>query len=98
MFINAALNKTIDQEKMFERVSVFGITSLPRFHIEMLMALSEIVSVNLFLMNPCNEYWGDILSKDEIKKTTDKQRVHYLDLDQEEKVLHIDRGNRLLAR
>ncbi len=44
-----------------ERVSVFGISSLPRFHMEVLAALSRFSEVNLFVMNPCREYWGDML-------------------------------------
>ncbi|RJR42707.1 MAG: exodeoxyribonuclease V subunit gamma [Desulfobacteraceae bacterium] len=45
-----------------ERISVFGISALPRFHMEILAAISGFTEVNLFLMNPCKEYWGDIRS------------------------------------
>jgi exodeoxyribonuclease V gamma subunit len=46
-----------------ERVSVFGISALPRFHMETLAALSRFTEVNLFVMNPCIEYWGDLSSE-----------------------------------
>lgn len=46
-----------------ERISVFGISALPRFHMELLAAISSYTEVNLFLMNPCKEYWGDIRSE-----------------------------------
>ncbi|OQY16528.1 MAG: exodeoxyribonuclease V subunit gamma [Desulfobacterium sp. 4572_20] len=76
-----------------ERISVFGISALPRFHIQILEAISRFSQINLFLMNPCKEYWGDILSDWEMKKTiTGKGRR---DLAFEE--LHMEEGNSLLA-
>ena len=53
-----------------ERVSVFGISALPRFHLEVLAAFSRVTEVNLFLMNPCREYWGDILARREARRAT----------------------------
>lgn len=44
-----------------ERVTVFGISSLPRFHMDILAAISRITEVNLFVLSPCELYWGDIL-------------------------------------
>ncbi len=49
-----------------ERVFVFGISSLPRFHLEILTALALRSDVYIYLMNPCREFWGDIRSKGEI--------------------------------
>ena len=77
-----------------ERVSIFGISALPRFHMEIFSAISAYTEVNLFLMNPCREYWGDILSRHEIRRTFQKAA---------EKdavspgMLYLDRGNPLLA-
>ncbi|MDY6822254.1 MAG: exodeoxyribonuclease V subunit gamma [Thermodesulfobacteriota bacterium] len=51
-----------------ERVSVFGISTLPEFHMHMLSAISRFSGVNLFLLNPCRHYWGDIPSNREVKK------------------------------
>ena len=55
-----------------ERVSIFGISHLPEFHMKIFSALSRHISVNLFLMNPCREFWSDIVSnreKKHIRKT-----------------------------
>ena len=41
-----------------KRVSAFGISALPPFHLKVLAALGKFSEVNLFLMNPCREYWG----------------------------------------
>ncbi len=46
-----------------QRLSVFGISALPRFHMNLLAALGNAIPVNIFLMNPCAEYWGDISSE-----------------------------------
>lgn len=46
--------------KLFDRVFVFGVSSLPRVVIEFLDALALHCSVNVMLLNPCSEYWADI--------------------------------------
>jgi exodeoxyribonuclease V gamma subunit len=98
----AALGKTfhetlqqpsIELEDLPERVSVFGISALPRFHMQILAAISQFTEVNLFLMNPCKEYWGDILS-DRGRKAV-MERLGRYGLSAEE--LHLEKGNTLLA-
>lgn len=43
------------------RLAVFGISWLPKFHLDVLAAVSQFTEVNLFIMSPCREYWADIL-------------------------------------
>ncbi len=76
-----------------ERVSVFGISALPRFHMEILAGISRLVQVNFFLMNPCKEYWGDIVSDWEMKRAVDRERS----LEKTSETLHLEKGNSLLA-
>ncbi len=76
-----------------ERISVFGISALPRFHIQILATIARFSQVNLFLMNPCREYWGDILSEWETKKTTERKSIQDLSV----KELYLEKGNSLLA-
>jgi exodeoxyribonuclease V gamma subunit len=80
-------------EGLPERVSVFGISALPRFHIQVLGAISSFTHVNLFLMNPCKEYWGDIVSDWEIKKRTSMRKPK----DWKSEELYLEKGNSLLA-
>lgn len=80
-------------ETLPERISIFGISSLPRFHMEMLDILSMHREVNLFLMNPCAEYWGDTLSRGERRRVLRKGREKAVP----EADLHIDEQNSLLA-
>ncbi len=43
-------------------LSVFGVSVLPPYHAEVLRLLSRHCDVTLYLFNPCNEYWFDIVS------------------------------------
>ena len=45
------------------RVSLFGISYLPPFHLEALRLLSTYCDVTCYLLNPCGEYWGTIISE-----------------------------------
>jgi exodeoxyribonuclease V gamma subunit len=80
-------------EALPERVSVFGISSLPRFHMEILDAISHHREVNLFLMNPCADFWGDTLSRGEHRRLIRSAR----DKAVPEAALHLDGQNSLLA-
>jgi exodeoxyribonuclease V gamma subunit len=72
------------------RISVFGISALPRLHLQVLAALSKVTQVYLFLMNPCGEYWGDIVSDREMKRRSGGRPSSA-------EALHLEKGNSLLA-
>ncbi len=72
------------------RVFVFGISYLPPFHLEIFSSLSTFMEVNLFFLNPCREFWGDILTDKEGKRI--KKKAAGVDVSD----LHLDPGNRLL--
>ncbi|MFZ0448829.1 MAG: exodeoxyribonuclease V subunit gamma [Desulfatiglandaceae bacterium] len=76
-----------------ERISVFGISTLPPFHLQILSALAHVTEVNLFLMNPCREYWGEIFSQ-RGKEAFLKRAGQGGD---ESGPLHLEEGNSLLA-
>ena len=50
------------------RISVIGIPSLPPFHLEVLSRMARHAEVNLFLLNPCRQYWGEIVSERELAR------------------------------
>ena len=88
----AAIKRGIDLSPgVPRRISVFGISALPRFHVQVFAALSQIAQVNLFLMNPSQEYWGDILDTWEMKRKSRTEGAAF------EGELHMERGNSLLA-
>jgi len=45
------------------RVSLFGISTLPPLHLQLLAALCTHVEVHLFVLSPSREYWADIQSQ-----------------------------------
>jgi exodeoxyribonuclease V gamma subunit len=92
-FLKAVSESTGYIEGLPERISVFGISALPPFHMEMLAGVSQLVQVNLFLMNPCQEYWGDIVSDWEAKRVVDRELSQDITID----TLHLEKGNSLLA-
>jgi exodeoxyribonuclease V gamma subunit len=79
---------------MPRRVSVFGVSALPPFHLKILAALAPAMEVNLFLMNPSREYWHDIVSDREITRITEKRKIFGLS---EADDLHLEQGHGLLA-
>ncbi len=54
----APLNGTLPR-----RISLFGISYLPPFHLEALRLLSTYCDVTCYLLNPCGQYWGSIISE-----------------------------------
>ena len=43
-----------------DRVSVFGLHIMPPFFLEFLSSLSKLSDVHLFILSPCEHYWGDV--------------------------------------
>jgi exodeoxyribonuclease V gamma subunit len=76
-----------------KRVFIFGISYLPFFHMEAFVALSKHLELNLFLLNPCCEYWGDVVSEKQMQRIRRKY-PRSADITAE---LHLEEGNRLLA-
>jgi len=75
------------------RVFVFGVSYLPRFHLEVFAEISRVVDVHVFCMNPCREYWADIVSEHTVQKAQRRMGA----LEGMEGRLHLELGNRLLA-
>ena len=76
-----------------ERISIFGISALPPFYMRTFAALSRHIQVNLFLLEPCQEFWGYISSAREQEKALKKQGKGASAAAE----LHLEPGNRLLA-
>lgn len=92
-FLDALASPGPEIQNLPERLSIFGISALPRFHVEILAGLSRFTRVNLFLMNPCREYWGDILSDRAMRGVLDREGKG---IGRQEE-LHLEKGNALLA-
>jgi len=92
-FFKKIRESSVKFEGLPERVSIFGISALPPFHLQVLTGISRFTQVNLFLLNPCREYWGDILSDREIKRTQAREGREGEKTDS----LHMEQGNSILA-
>ena len=75
-----------------ERISFLGISVLPPFHAEIIEALSHLVEINFFYLNPSPEFWAYIKSDKELSAIR-KNRSKDSDL----KDLYFEKGNPLLA-
>jgi exodeoxyribonuclease V gamma subunit len=75
------------------RISIFGIPVLPPFHLDVLHALSRHTRICLFLLNPCREYWGDLLTRRQEYRDQSKAAVR----GQLQEEMHYEVGNALLS-
>jgi exodeoxyribonuclease V gamma subunit len=50
-----------------EAVSVFALPTMPPLHVALLRALSRWVDVRLYVMNPCREFWFDVVSEGRVQ-------------------------------
>jgi exodeoxyribonuclease V gamma subunit len=96
--LHQALNQrlqrgNLDAAQLPERIAVFGISALPPFHLEVFAALADHIEINLFLMNPCQEYWADIRSERETARILSRATGVCALPDE----LHLETGNSLLA-
>ena len=62
-------------EDIAERITLFGISCLPKFHLDVLSVVAKVTEVNLFLLSPTREYWGDILSKKASARLSEEERA-----------------------
>ena len=74
-----------------ERVSLFGISTLPPFYLQFLEELAGRTAVHLFTMRPTPHWWGDIRSEREEARAR-RKAPESAQLD-----LQFERGNPLLA-
>jgi exodeoxyribonuclease V gamma subunit len=73
-FLDAIANLELRPEKLPRRVILFGLSSLPKQALEVLLGISRWTQVILCVNNPCEHYWANILTdKDYFRR---EQRRH----------------------
>ncbi len=75
------------------RLAVFGISGVPPFFLHLLQAAGKLIEVHLFLLEPTDQYWGDILSQKEQSRLLRRPELKGKTAED----LHFDPGNELLA-
>ena len=75
-----------------DTVHVFALPTLAPLHLTLLQMLGQHVPIEVYLLNPCREYWFDVVNR---------RRLAYLATQAPARLrtqpLHHDEGNRLLA-
>lgn len=74
LFCNLSGSATPALKQLPERVSLFGISYLPNYHLEIIAAAAQTTEINLFLLSPTREYWADILSEKSMARLSAKER------------------------
>ena len=69
-----------------ETVHVFCLPDMPPLYVDLLSGLARWVDVTLYVLNPCREYWFDIVDPKRLRSLTVRGAAG-----------HHDTGNRLLA-
>ncbi len=72
---------------------LFGLSVLPDIHLDIIEQISHLIDIHFYLLNPCREFWFDILS---IKEQT-RLEGFLPDASVAPSNLHMDLGNPLLA-
>lgn len=87
-FLDTLDAETAARAELPSRVSFVGISALPPAYLDILSRLAEFTDVHLFLLNPCREYWGDIVAEREVAR---------LGAEVDPEQLYLEVGNPLLA-
>ncbi len=76
-----------------ERVLMFAPTALPPIYCRVLVGLAGLIPIHLFVLNPCDEYWADLV--DEGRQARGRARA--LVTETSDSTALLDLGNPLLA-
>ncbi len=75
-FLDAAKKLKNRPDGLPRRVSVFGLSSLPRQSLEVLLAISPVTQILLCVHNPCEHYWANLLSEKDHARRTSNRHAH----------------------
>lgn len=64
--------------KLPERVFLFAFSAMAPVYLQLFAALSQHTDVHLFVLNPAREYWGDILSAQQILRDKNENSLRML--------------------
>nr|CAX83889.1 DNA helicase/exodeoxyribonuclease V, gamma subunit [uncultured bacterium] len=73
-FLRRARTEDLLPAGLPRRVTLFGISALPYQSLEVLMALSRWTQVLMYVHNPCQHYWADVIAGRELFRARRGQR------------------------
>jgi exodeoxyribonuclease V gamma subunit len=59
-----------------DHITIFGVSVIPRFHLQIFEAAARAIAIDFFLLSPCREYWGYIKTSKEIKRAERQSGKH----------------------
>lgn len=62
------------------QVHVFGLPSLPPLYLETLRGLAAFVDVHCYAVNPCREYWFDLIAEKRLAKLRARRRADHAEV------------------
>lgn len=84
-FLNNTETRQQRPARLPKRAAIFGIPALPPAYVQALVALGDHIDIDLYVFNPCGEFWGDL---------GDPKKISRLD---DGSIDSADIGNRLLG-
>ena len=58
------------------RIILFGLPTLPQQHLEVLAKIGKFCQIILFVTNPCQHYWADIIEDKELLKAQQRRQSY----------------------
>ncbi|HLP15969.1 MAG TPA: exodeoxyribonuclease V subunit gamma, partial [Bacteroidota bacterium] len=58
-----------------KRVTIFGISYLPRYYVDVLLALSKHIDVDCFVINPSIQYWSDAATPHQLRSLAARGQI-----------------------
>jgi exodeoxyribonuclease V gamma subunit len=74
LFINAMQQITAPPAHLPQRIIALGIPTLAQQHLEVLAQLGHFCQIVLFVTNPCQHYWADIIEDKELLNAQSKRQ------------------------
>jgi len=72
-FLENFSSKAINRDLLPSRLSLFGVSALPKLFLQVFEKASEIMDINLFLLTPSNQFFFDIKSAGQIGRIALKE-------------------------
>ncbi|MCD4722639.1 MAG: exodeoxyribonuclease V subunit gamma [Desulfobacula sp.] len=92
LFLERFSKKTISMDNLPSRMSLFGISALPKLFLQVFEKMSEMMDINLFLLTPSNQFFFDIKSAGQIGRIALKE-----DAGIDPELLYYEMANPLLS-
>ena len=64
------------------RVQVFCLPAMPPLHLQLLQALGQVMDVHVYAMNPCREFWFDVVDARQLATLAERGEAAFRDVGQ----------------